>query len=286
MGEDGVLFKRFLLHDPYNSVTILDLLRVSLFKLFLFYVLIFVLFKQLAHSANRKILWLCLGSATPVIVFALFWYGGDMERYLPLYPVFFLAFSCSLTADRAPRYSMWLAGTFLLVTVFSNFDATSIVTLRKEQQHVEERMKDVLPLLKPGSRVVLLDIHDELENFGRSFLFHPLVRGRILGTYPVLNVGTIQTLHWRQDFAAFAFNTWRSDSDIWISKRILEPRPHRDWNWVEGSDPHATWSKVRSSFTQFDYGRNAGDEDGFSLLLPTEKNKGLIDSFRNGDPAL
>jgi hypothetical protein len=43
---------------------------------------------------------------------------------------------------------------------------------------------------------------------------------------------------------------------------------------------------IRSYFTRFDYGRSAGDEDGFLLLLPTDKNKSIIDSFRNGDATL
>jgi hypothetical protein len=286
MGGDGVLFKRFLLHDPYNSVTMLDLLRASLSKLFLFYAFLFAMLTQLTHSGNRKILWLCLGSATPVIVFALFWYGGDMERYLPLYPAFFFAVGYSLSTDRIPRYLTWLAGTFLLVAAFSNFGATSNFTLRQEQRRVEERMREVIPLLRPGSRVVLLDIHDELENFGRSFPFHPIVGGQMLRTFPLLNIGTLQTTHWRQDFAVVVLTNWRYGNDIWISKRILETRPHRDWNWVEGADPRATWPMIRSSFTRFDYGRSAGDEDGFLLLLPTDKNKTIIDSFRHGDATL
>jgi hypothetical protein len=82
------------------------------------------------------------------------------------------------------------------------------------------------------------------------------------------------------------FNTWNSDGDIWISKRVLELRPHRDWEWVEGADPHATWPMVRSFFTEFDYGRSAGGKDGFLLLVPTERNKAIINSFQNGDVAM
>ncbi len=285
MGDDGVLFKRFLLHDPYNPVTIFQLGRESLLKLFLFYGFLIVVLKQLMYSANRRILWLFLVVAIPVFAFALFWYGGDMERYLPLYPAFFLAVGCSLTLtnDRVPTYLKWLATVILLFSILSNFVATSSSTLKKEQQHVEERTNDLLPLLRPGSRVVLLDIHDELENFERSYPFHTIVRGRMLRTYPVLNIGTAEDFHWRQDLARVVLNTWRSDGDIWVSKRVLEPRPHRNWNWVEGADPHATWSMVQSFFTEFDYGRSVGGEDGFLILLPTEKNKAIIISFQSGD---
>src|SRR5262249_19742828 len=37
MGEDGVLFKRFLLNDPYNPVSAEDLVRMSAWKFLLFY---------------------------------------------------------------------------------------------------------------------------------------------------------------------------------------------------------------------------------------------------------
>src|SRR6185369_11501883 len=37
MGNDGVLFKRYLLHDPFNPVSLSDLVRFSLWKILLFY---------------------------------------------------------------------------------------------------------------------------------------------------------------------------------------------------------------------------------------------------------
>ncbi len=282
MGDDGVLFKRFLLHDRYNPVSFFELVRASLLKLFLFYAFLIIVLKQLLHSANRRVFWLCLMVATPVFVFAVFWFGGQMERYLALYPVFFLAVGCSLTDDRAPGYLKWLATVTLLVSAFGNFGATSSFTLRAKQQPVEERMKDVLPLLRSGSRVVLLDNHDEVESFDRSFPFHPIVRSHMLCTYAVLNIGTPKDFHWHQDLARMVLNTWSSDGDVWISKRVLELRPHRNWIWVEGADPHATWPMVRSFFTEFDYGRSAGGKDGFLFLPPTEKNKAIINSIQDG----
>jgi hypothetical protein len=279
MGADGILFKRFLLHDPYNPVTPFDLLRLSLFKLLLFYSLLVLVLKQLI--SNPKVFWMCLMSAIPVLAFALLWHGGDTERYLPLYPMFFVALAHSVDDNRTPAYFKWLAGSFLLVSIVSNFGATSSFFLNREQSQAEERIKEVLPLLKPNSRLVLVDIHDGLENFGRSFPFDPVVRGQMLRTYPVLNPGTVQTLHWRQDLMSVVLNIWRSQGDIWVSRRLLEPRPHRDWNWVEGGDPRVTWSMVHSFFTQLDYSRSVGGGDGFLLLPPTAKNEAIIRSLQD-----
>jgi len=224
--------------------------------------------------------------ATPVFVFAVFWFGGDMERYLPLYPVLFLAVGCALSDHRAPSYLKWFAAAVLLVGVASNFGAASNFALRIEQRPVEQRMKDVLPLLNPSSLVVLLDIHDELVDFERAFPFHPIVRNRMVETYPVLNIGTPKDLRWHQDLAQTVLNTWSSDGDIWISKRVLELRPHRDWIWVEGADPKVTWPMIRSFFTEFEYGRSAGGDDGFLLLVPTDKNKAIVNSIQAAYAAL
>jgi hypothetical protein len=40
MEYDGLLFKRYLLDDPYNVVSFADLVGLSLWKLALFYVLL------------------------------------------------------------------------------------------------------------------------------------------------------------------------------------------------------------------------------------------------------
>ena len=198
MGNDAVLFKRFLLHDPYNPVSFVELGRARLLKLLLFFGLLIVVLKQLLNSAYRRIFWLFLAVAVPVFAFALFNYGGDIERYLPLFPVLFIAVGSALTDDRAPAYLKWLATVVLIVAVFSNFSATSIFTLGKEERHVQDRVKDLLPLLKPSSRVIVLDVNDEIQNFKRSYPFLPIVRYDMIRTYAALNVGTPKDLHWRQ----------------------------------------------------------------------------------------
>jgi hypothetical protein len=92
MGEDGVLFKRFLLKDPYNPVSLPDLVRVSLWKFLFFYAAMLALVANLMRSgSNRRLLALLLVGGLPVVVFGVFWQGGDMERYMPLYPFLFLA---------------------------------------------------------------------------------------------------------------------------------------------------------------------------------------------------
>jgi len=279
MGKDGVLVKRYLLHDPYNPVPLRQLARLSLGKLALFYAVLLAVALQLARSpGGRNILAICAISAGPVLVFALLWFGGDIERYLPLYPVFFLALTYAVAEDRKGLTRI-LAAAFLGLIVIGSVLALSRNRLQHQERATAERIEPLLPLLKPGSRVVEVDIHDDLVNFSRSFPLDPINLNSQLLNYPLLNPGTPQTRHWRQDFAARTLDTWNSHADIWISERLLAPQPKAEWDWIEKSDPNVSWKDLPALFSQFDFGPPQGGLDGFELLLPTQKNLSLLESL-------
>jgi len=280
LGKDGVLFKRFLVHDPYNPVSLRQLLRISLWKLLLFYALLLAIVVRLARSGRTGILAICALSAGPVLIFAVLWFGGDIERYLPLYPALFIAFCCAVAEDRRGPTTI-LAAVFVAAAIGCNSYALFRPRLQHEQQLAADRVRNVLPLLKPSSRVVEVDIHDELVNFSRSFPLNPINRGAKLLNYPLLNPGTPQVLHWRQDFSAMVATTWNLHGDVWISERVLAARPERGWDWIENSDPHIKWAELPAFFSQFDLGAAAGESDGFLLLLPTEKNLATVDTFKS-----
>lgn len=279
MGQDGVLYKRFLLRDPYNHVSAAELLRLSIVKLAIFYLLLLAVCLTLWRSSeSRPILWLFLLGAVPVITFGLYWYGGDVERYLPLYPFFFIALAAALQPAHA-KWTRTMAVVFLAVAIISNISVTSALKLKHQEQTSEARVQPLLPLYRPHSRVVLVDIHDDLENFERSFPFAPLVSRSGLSFYPLLNPGTPQTLEWRQDFAQIATAVWQRGGDVWLSRRLFEQRPRRDSAWVEGADVHVKWSEVPACFSQLDLGKSAGGEDGFVLLQPDQKDRALLGAW-------
>lgn len=280
LGKDGALFKRFLLHDTYNPVSLRQLLRLSLWKIALFYTLLLAAALQLlCSSRGRNVLAICACMAGPVVVFALLWFGGDIERYLPLYPAFFLAITCAIANDRRGLTKV-ITAVFLVAAIASNVAALSRYTLRHQQQLVVDRIDPLLPMFKPGSRIVVVDIHDEVVNFSRSFPLNPVNRRSQPLEYALLNPGTPQTRHWRQDFAARVLATWDLHGDIWISQRLLAARPEGSWGWIENSDPNVEWQDLDALFPQFDFGPSAGGNDGFLLLLPTQKNLAIIDSLQ------
>ena len=102
LDEAGRVIKRIELGDPFHPVSSRDLFRLSYAgaALSLFYVsVVSIIFKLRRSWRGRKILLLAAMAAFPVLGFAMHWSGGDLERYLPLYPAFFLALGLSL-ADR------------------------------------------------------------------------------------------------------------------------------------------------------------------------------------------
>jgi len=279
MGRDGVLFKRFLLHDPYNPVSLAQLIRLSLWKLAVFYVTLLTILVHLKRSGKTNALAIATISAAPVLVFALFWFGGDIERYLPLYPAFFLAFGCAIE-DAHHAWIKALAIVLLLTMVVSNWLALSRHRLQQQQRVVEERVQPLLALLKPSSRVVEVDIHDDLVNFSRSFPRNPINRNSQFHGYPLLNPGTPQVRHWRENFADIVQKTWEAHGDVWISQRVLATAPRANWDWIEKADPNLTWNIVHDFFSPFDFGTASGGSDGFLLLLPTDKNRAIVTSLR------
>ena len=97
MGNDGILFKRYLINDPYNPVTLGDLVRLSLAKGALVYVvLLATLAGLLRGKAERRVLVVAILGGIPVLAFGVSWQGGDVERYMPAYPLVFAAWAMVL----------------------------------------------------------------------------------------------------------------------------------------------------------------------------------------------
>ena len=67
LGLDGVFFKRYLMHDPYAPVPLAALLRLSFWKLALFYAFAAVLCIELAASkSGRRMLVLLMSACLPI----------------------------------------------------------------------------------------------------------------------------------------------------------------------------------------------------------------------------
>lgn len=273
MGNDGILFKRYLLHDPFSPVSLDQLLTLSLWKLCLFYAfLISVLANLLTWQRGRRLAALFAVAALPVLGFAVMFDGGAMERYLPLYPILFVALAASFSAANRFRILKIITAMFLISAAVSNLAAMALPVLTHRQSAVAARISSVAPLLKPGDELITLP-SDELINFHRSYPFNPLNKpSQNLSMDPTFTLGTSSTGQWRQDLADFILRVWNGGNSIWISRRVFSISPQPEWGWVEKDDPRVSWFDVYGFFSRFEQGRTEGGHDGFTELPPSKSN--------------
>ncbi|HJQ69736.1 MAG TPA: hypothetical protein VKA70_12225 [Blastocatellia bacterium] len=284
MGNDGALFKAYLVHDPFNPVSMLDLLRVSLWKLALFYVfLAAILFNLLRSPQGRRIAALFAINAIPVLLFAILWEGGAIERYLLLYPLIFIALAYSLSSIRSVRWLNYAALAFVAVAAVSNIAAMARPVQQQRQQDVVARISELEPRLRPESRVATVNQQDEVWAFSWTFPFNPLNSSGNLNTYHITEIGTSKMLQWREDFAEESLSVWDQGGDMWLSERVFAARPLRDWNWVEGADQRVSWTDINQFFSAIEVSEVVGERDGFVRVLPTDRNRALLGRLARHD---
>jgi len=280
MGRDGVLFKRFLVHDPYNSVPLGDLLRFSLWKLVLFYAALAALVVLLARSPlGRRALALLAVWGAPVIGFAVFWQGGAIERYLPLYPMLFLGLAIGVRAP-FPWRVVAVPLAFFVVAAATNVNVMAFPSLHERQEHDVARVRQVLPLLEEGSRLFTITQRDDLFLFGQDFPFHPLNRDGGLALAYVVDIGHYFAPQWRNLFATRARAVWDEGGEVWVTTRVLASRPQPGWDWVEGEEPRVSWQDLHAFFAAVEWGQRAGGEDGFVHLPRSRGNEELLNKLK------
>jgi len=278
MGDDGLSFKRFLRRDPYNPVSIWQLSLLSFGKLlcFCFVIISMVVFSLRKPRQRKMMLGLLLGSA-PVMGFALYWQGGDMERYLPMFPFLFLAASSFLCNCESPRWSLPLAMILVMGLVLANGGALLKWRSSSRKEYQLSRIAFIRPLLKTGSQIAVLD--DEVSET-KSDPLHTTAEDDALPFYFVVANGSSKVSHWRGDFASMAFSAWDVAGDVWVSKRLVRPRPTAHMSWVEGDDRRISWHDIYFFFLQMDMGVSVGGDDGFALVVPSSKNRDFMRHFQ------
>ena len=265
MGDAGRIIKRHLLHDPFNPISTLGLLRLwpELLELGLFYVTLLAVIVNMCRSSNgRRALAAVIVAALPVLGFAIHWTGAALERYLPLSPVFFLVLCLSLSDLRAPKWTKTIVWIFVLFLVAHNALDLQSRVIRDSQVQSEIRVNELVPRLRPGSLVIVSHNLDDLVGFNWNFPFNQVNRSGALSVYPLLTGGNPDVPEWRESFASRVFRSWRVGGDIWISNRLLQRTPHQEWNWVEGDDKRVSWSDLNLFFSHLQYGQSVGGDVG------------------------
>ena len=258
---------------------------MSLWKLVLFYTFLVSLIVSLARSGTGKpMLWLLVLNALPVLTFAVLWQGGDIERYLPLYPVLYIALGCALNSPRPQPWFKGVAAVLLATMVASNLPVMAKSTLARQEAESASRIASLRPLLKAHSILIAINLQDELVRFSRNFPLHPLNLDNHFSYRAVVEPGAENLSQWRSRLAVGTLSTWRKQGDVWVSARLLSQRPKREWSWAEGSASPVRWQEIYQLFSQLEYGRKSGGADGFVLLRNSPRNHEFLENLAETKP--
>jgi hypothetical protein len=270
VGEDGMMLKRFVLKDPYAPVTITDLLRLSVFKMAIFYGALFLLLYALSRTQRGRwtLSFLFLTAGINIFFAVVLFEPSGVERYMPSFPFLWLAVAMALETGRRTEWA--LCGAILLMTV-NNTHALS-PSVHGSQDDVTFARRALLRDLPSGSQIVLVNFKDELWRQQFRLPFHPEMKNT-LPVYDVLETGTAQAEEtWRPNWAAKCLRAFQENGEVWMSERLFQDRPQPHWKWVEGDQPGVTWTDFPKFFGSYEYGEKRGGEDGFRRLLPSPSN--------------
>jgi hypothetical protein len=233
MERDGMMFKRYLVHDPYARVSLIELVGVSLLRLAIFYSFLgYVIFRTIANPGGRPFLLVCVFAAVPLLFFALFLFdSGPSERYLPFYPFLLLLIAFALSQIRN-RYLLGLMTGLMILASVSHLWMRSFVRTRAQDKAVIAALSELKGRVNDRSIVWVPLTADPALIFAMSRPFHPLNQPKRFPVRQLILAGTDRARLWRQDFSRLSLEALNQGGTVWVSNHLLAPAPQRDWNWT------------------------------------------------------
>jgi 4-amino-4-deoxy-L-arabinose transferase-like glycosyltransferase len=285
LGDDTLLLKRYVFHDPYTRVGLVQILfAAGTIKLLLFYLyagaIVWVLWRR---PDERGILLLLAVAALSVLVFAVILFEpGGPEKYMPAYPFFFLAAAVALQAGGGTYRTMrWLMAVFLVVVLCAGNIYAKAGSRRTEAYRAFlERKQSLDAQARRGDMVAVISFWDPLYRLPALRLLDSQAQPDFW-VYDVIEVASTRVFHWRQEFAAQALARWSQGKQVWLSTRLLADTPLPEWKWVEGDTGRVKWSEVRDFFRPIEVQPRVGGADGFVLVTDGPRN---AESLRATEP--
>lgn len=274
LGGDTVLLKRWLFSDPYNPVHISTLVFSLGGKLAAFYLglgaALWVLWKE-----RRAMLLMLVAAGFPLLLFAITLFEpSSSERFLPVFPFAYLAFAAVL--ERARRHVVPSACIVILLagTTGFNLAGNRRTSAGARLTETRERIDALNRNVKPGALVMVVTFNDDLYGLPDA---HPLDNSLASSRFHVTDavvVASRRILRWRADFAERTQEQWAQQREVWLSERLLAPRPEPRWLWVEGDDRRIRWPELPAAFDQLetDLKVQVGG-DGFLRLAQSQANR-------------
>ncbi len=285
LGSDSLIWKRYLLRNAADPVSLLDVARTGIWKLAGVYVLFAALVLKLRGSLWGRHLLLCLAvTALPLVLFAAFLFDpSPPERYMAVFPFLFAALA--LTMARHPRSSLGriLTPLFFVAMLASNGAAMYRYGFAPEAAEAAARLESVNEHVSPRDVVLVTTFFDDAVTFTDARPFHPASRNR-LTLFVTVPTGTLRILAWKRYAAEAVLGAWSRGGQAWVSHRLLGSRPSPKW-WVEGDENRLNWSEVPAFFQRLSFAQPVGGEDGFSILVRSGPNEQFLRSLTMPEPA-
>ena len=277
-GDYGRIVKRFLLADPADPVPMRALFGFPMLGILGFYGgMLFMLVLAFRHRDRNRLLAFFACNALAVAAFAIFWQGGDLERYLPLVPgVALLAATAFSAGTLASRRVLVL---LVVLMVIPNALTLGVPAVRAERDRLRSTTRD----FETPDRPMLVFSHwqDERVQFYRNY--PPGAAPLSYRPYHLLTPGNNSVLDWKPRAARRILSAWDNGTRVFVSERLVAEEPRPGWGWVEGDDLRVRWRDLHDFFSAFAYGgaaRGGVAGDGFLALAPTPENRSLLEPYR------
>ena len=271
LGEGGIALKRWLFSDPYNPTSLGTVILSLGGKLALFYLgiaaTLWVLWK-----ANRSAFILLVSTGLPLLLFAvLLFEPSSPERFLPIFPVLYLAFAFVLDNVRYHRVAGACVGVLLGGTMV--FNLAELAVPRGRLSQTRRRIQKLNSSVQPGSTVFVMTLRDDLYRLRIATPLDKSLAARGFQVNDVVEVASTRLARWRASFADQAQARWAAGNEVWISERLLAARPEAAWQWVEGDDRRIRWPDLPALFRKFEYdAKILPGADGFLRLACNQTN--------------
>ena len=274
LGDTGLAFKRYLLHDPYARVGVVDLLRTGLWKMVLFYIGVFSLIWTLMDDRDSRpvLITLLAGGCLGVFFSISLNYAGQQERWMPFFVGLLPATAYVFRSYRTFRLSALPFAILLVTTCVTDFIKYRSVTSPDGKDPRFERLLALEPLLVPNSMIGILSGADEVNTAAGEHPFHRLGRLATKDVYIVTEPSSALSPYWPRRFAGRGLETWLNNGDVWISKRLIAEAPLIAWGWAEGDDPNLVWRNISAYFRACVVDGDEGGADGFVRIERTPEN--------------
>jgi hypothetical protein len=280
LSRDGILLKRYVLRDPFQSLDLWDLLLRSAWKLAAFYAFIAATLWMASGSVRgRRSLATTAIAGAPLLLFALVLFEpSSPERFLPVLP--FLLLTIAVSWHGPARV---IVAVFLVTLPLMNASAF-IERLSDTPGMMVAQMEDVERSADAHDLIVTITFNDPFPQWVEQRIFHASMRHGSPSTYQLIEPSVSSALRWRERFAERVLRHWDAGGNVWVRRGGLHETPDPMLQWVEGDNPDIRWADVPAFLRQFEYDRESSRPDGFVRLTRSLRSREALEAIRRVAP--